>query len=392
MKVLVFGHQYNTCLGIIRALGKVGVEVHLLIRGGRDPFMRFLNPATKSRYLKSARCVLCTNAATWQDELLKTVRYLGVDCVIPGDDFSAAVLDRCADELENIAVPTINGVVGEFEKYSNKMLQVRLAKQIGLNVPESVIFDVSDCREDISASLPYPCFCKAESRVEGSKDAMAICANEGEFRSYLAKVKALGTNHVLVQEFMDIDEEFCVPGVAYDGDVHIPCVVRKLVRAQGPHGGITVQGELVEPSCYAEVVQKVAKIISAISFRGLFDFDFYRANEKYYFCEINFRCGTTSYASVAGGVNLPEMYLLKSGDVAASWDDFGIARHAVFYNDKALEDEVSGGYLTRREARCIRAASDFSFLVDPDDIAPARFAKLFSRTAGFKKILKTHTR
>ncbi len=392
MKVLVFGHQFNTCLGIVRALGMAGAEVHLLMRGGKDPIARSFNPATKSRYLKTARCVYRPSAKAWQDELKKTVSDLGIECVIPGDDFSAALLDGCADGLGGVAVPTINGATGEFVKYSNKMLQVELAKKVGLNVPESHIVEASDCDEDAIARLPYPCFCKAESRVAGSKDAMAKCADDAGFKGYLDKVRALGTDRILVQEFIDIEEEFCVPGVAYDGEVSIPCVVRKLVRAKGPHGGITVQGELMDPDLYSDVVGRVSAILGDIAFRGLFDFDFYFANGKYYFCEINFRCGTTSYAAVAGGVNLPKMYLMKVDDPAASWEGYGTTRSAVFYNDKALADEAAGGYLTEAEVSRIKNESAFSFLEDSDDAAPARFAGMFTCLDGFKKALRVRLR
>ena len=392
MKVLVFGHQFNTCLGIVRALGAAGAEVHLLMRGGKDPIARSLNPATKSRYLKTARCIYRPSAQAWRDELKKTVGGLCIECVIPGDDFSAALLDGCADELGGVVIPTINGETGEFTEYSSKMLQVELAKKAGLNVPESLIVDATDCDEGIISRLPYPCFCKAESRVAGSKDAMAKCADASEFMGYLDKVKALGTDRILVQEFIDIEEEFCVPGVAYDGEVSIPCVVRKLVRAKGPHGGITVQGELMDPGIYSEVVGRVAGILGDVSFRGLFDFDFYFANGKYYFCEINFRCGTTSYAAVAGGVNLPKMYLLKIEDPAASWDGFGTTGHAVFYNDKALADEAAGGYLTEAEVSRIKNESSFSFLEDSDDAAPARFAGMFTCLVDFKRALRARLR
>lgn len=370
MRVMVFGSQYNTNLGLVRSLGASGHEVFLFQRGYRRAFPKALCPSLQSKYLAGSFLASAASDDEIADKLITAARNFNPRCIIPGDDISAAILDSIADSMPSVHCPSIMGRSGLISTYSGKLLQVDLARKCGLNVPETWLLKTKDNEQNMS-DLPFPVFCKAESRITGSKGMMRKCNSASELKTYLRDLAKSGYEEVLVQEYIRIDEEFCISGVAYEGDVFMPYVIKKLLRAKASHAGIAIQGKLYLAERYPEIIAGASKLMKNLAFTGLFDFDFFISSGNLLFCELNLRPGTGGYVAVIGGANLPAMYVSRLQAPNKKWDaPVSTKEGLVFYNDKALFEERLDRAISRKDALAARKESDCSLIYDTRDKKP----------------------
>ena len=73
----------------------------------------------------------------------------------------------------------------------------------------------------IPEDMVYPCFCKPMESITGYKHEMAKCEDEAELRSHLNRLRRIFADRsVLVQEFLEIDNEIDIGGVCLDQGDH----------------------------------------------------------------------------------------------------------------------------------------------------------------------------
>ena len=383
-KVIVIGHGYTSRLGVIRALGRGGYEVTVIVMTGYDRDGRTLNTKKPidcySKYV--SRVLYCASGRK------KLIQLLLTECVdpqqkvvlIPDSDFSTAAVDLNAERLrEDFLFPHINHKPGEIVAWMDKFRQKELAASVGLNVARGWRIDVIEGAYSIPDDILYPCFPKPLATLQGGKRGLKRCNNEAELREVVAFLsKTNPTISILVEEFKKIDVEQALLGFTDGQEVIIPGIIKTRLLAHGGHFGVAIQGEILPVTGYEELIEKFKSIVLRIGFVGIFDIDFYQSEKEIYFCEINFRYGGSGYAYTAMGVNFPVMLVKTLLGESIFEMQRAIVQKAVFVNERMCIDDWYGGYISTKDYYSILNSSDIKFVYDKEDKSPQyQLEKLF---------------
>lgn len=395
-KVVVIGHGYTSRLGVIRALGKAGYEVVVIV------MVRDKQSSRKPRNTKPIDCYskYVSRVLYCPSDKEKLVRVLLSECtdlrqkvvIIPDSDFSTAVVDENANLLsEHFLFPHINHQPGLIVKWMDKCRQKELAVSVGLNVAEGWRINVIDGTYTIPGDLRYPCFPKPSATLIGGKCGLKRCNNEVELRNVLALLTERNSSiSVLVEEYKMIDSEQALLGFSDGKEVIIPGIISTTSLANGGHFGVAKQGIILPVIGYEELVAKFKEFVLKTGFVGIFDIDFYRSGNRYFFCEMNFRYGGSGYAYTAMGVNLPVM-LVRSllGDSIREMQQT-VTQEAVFANERMCIDDWYVGYITTEEYRKLLQEADIRFINDSEDHAPEKRFRRYFLTMACKRIIKRY--
>ena len=391
-KVVVIGHGYTSRLGVIRALGREGYEVIVIVMTGYKSDGKTLITTKPidcySKYV--GRVLYCPSDSK------KLVQLLLSDCVdlqqkaviIPDSDFSTAVVDENAERLsKHFLFPHINHKPGEIVAWMDKFRQKELAASIDLNVTKGCRIDIVDGVYSIPKELQYPCFPKPLATLVGGKCGLKRCNNEAELRDVIAIItQTNSTISILVEEFKKIDVEQALLGITDGKEVIIPGVIKTKSLANGGHFGVAKQGEILPVKGYEELVEKFKEFVLKTRFVGIFDIDFYQSEGKFFFCEMNFRYGGSGYAYTAMGVNLPVMLVKTLTGVSVSGIQKKIKEKAIFVNERMCRDDWAEGYISSMRFHRMLRKADISFVSDPNDPNPE---KEFKKTlCGFNRNIK----
>lgn len=197
-----------------------------------------------------------------------------------------------------------------------------------------------------------------------------------ELQDVLFDAEKNNVDKILVEDYLNIEEEYAALGFSDGNNVSIPGVI-KFVRESQSHKGVAMIGQVLPIDGFQDVIEQFSRFIRQIGLVGLFDIDFFKCHEKFYFGELNVRIGGSGYAYTAMGVNLPEI-LVKSL-LGCSIDDMPITRgSASFVNERMCLDDWYRGFCTTKEYYRIIKDSDISFVDDKEDSKPQIvFVKLF---------------
>ena len=307
-KVVIIGYGFDTRLFLARLLGELGYEVSIIA----------LN-ITKSKPIDCYSKYVKHYYYTQGDNEDKLLHILLNECkhpdqkviLIPINDFSASVLDRNLNLLEpHFLFQHINHIQGAIVEWMNKEKQKKLAHQFGLNVAGSTNIEIVNGSYELPADVHYPCFTKTRSYTPGYKYTLHRCNTEQELRDFLDYLCQKYENITLmVEEYKEIEKEYAVVGVSDGKDVIIPAVVEILSMAKGSDMGIALQGKIVPCNNYENLIHIFKLLILEIGFVGLFDIDFYKSGNQFYFGELNLRIGGSGFSVISNGVNLPEMHI-----------------------------------------------------------------------------------
>ena len=307
-KAVVIGGDHQNTLGIIRSLGEAGLDVSAVITEKKYSFV------SKSKYLKKywlveedEDAILQILLSAFADEKEKIV-------VIPGSDFAQMFLDRNFDQLTSVFIfPNIQNKAGEVCYYMNKLNCNRLAAEAGLNVPYTVQLNLAECtaEELISAHcFPFPVILKSTGGDENSAKSITVVENEAELRIALRRLQEKKRSSVLLQEYLDIEEEFGAVGCVFfhSKEIMLPGMIRKIRFSKVSK---TTYGKIVP---HVEVIDRNAifSFLRKLGFVGIFDLELMICNQKLYFIELNFRNGAYGYAYTKAGVNFPLLWLSEA--------------------------------------------------------------------------------
>ena len=376
-KVVVIGHGYTSRLGVIRALGRVGYEVVVIVMTTykKDGSLNTEKPIDcYSKYV--SKVYYCPSD---RETLIKLLLEKCIDqdqkvVLFTDSDFSEAAVDLNQERLKaHFLFPHINHEQGAVVAWMDKFKQKTVAREVGLNVADGWVIDVRGGTYTIPSEVRYPCFPKPLATLKGGKRGLRRCNNEQELREVIAVLsKTNPTISILVEEFKKIDVEQALLGFTDGKNVIIPGIIKTKLLAHGGHFGVAVQGEIQPVTGYEESVEKFKAFVLKTGFVGIFDIDFYQSEGKYYFCEMNFRYGGSGYAYTAMGVNLPAMMVKTLLGESASEIQKSIGQKAVFVNERMCRDDWAEGYISSiKYYRLLRSANIF-FVRDMNDPAPEK--------------------
>ena len=372
-RVLIFSGlpQYSTALGCIRSLGEAGHDVSLLLPERHGLLTSRSNPATVSKYLRH----LCTydpkNGLEWLEKIKEVAAQdKNLLYVFPVTDSFAVMLDEAASDLEGIEYPGKNGLPGSLVDCMDKHFQAQVAEECGLDVPQCVAVNPASFSIDELSDILFPCFCKAAGRFHGgNKRVMLKCDTFDQLVAHLDANKNMGCN-MIIEQYVDIKLELAIPGVAYRGNVSVPCVLEETHMASGREAGTCMAGAIVSAEKYPVAVEGVKRFMRYLNYSGPFAFDFFVSGDHVYFGEVNLRSGGHMYAITQTGANLPAAYVAANeGDMLAI-ERCASARFGSYRNDKALWEEFNEERMSKSAYKSLCKYADFPLIESTDDAAP----------------------
>lgn len=392
--VIVLSRNYSTGLSVIRSLGAAGYTVDLVASAYRR---RRSIVAASSKYVRNSVEVVSKKVKNGGDvklvrELLNYAgRYDEKPVLFPTDDYTASIMDlnKAILELHFIMPSIVGGGEGSLTEHMDKIVQGRMAEEAGLLTPQEWVFSLEE-ELSIPDDMVYPCFCKPIESVTGYKKEMAVCNDEAELKSHLNRLRRIfAKRSVLVQEFLQIDNEIDLSGVCLDQEIIIPAIIKKTNVAQHEKG-VTLAGRIVPFEEISEIQENVVNMLKKFHYIGMFDMELNVVGDKIYFNEVNLRSGGPNYSYFMSGVNLPALFVKEVlGKRHTPEEEKVDAYGKSFIYEKVAWEDYINGYMTKKELNeCIHSA-DITLLCNEDDPVPGQvFMERIKKSAYRKKLRK----
>nr|MBD5376413.1 hypothetical protein [Bacteroides sp.] len=290
--VIVVGDSFNNTLGLIRSLGRAGINPLLILVGDDRLFV------SKSKYVRETIRVGTVNEAMGKLHELRT-NHRGA-WIICSNDKAAEILDQNEAEFSRYYRTPMQGQ--RIGRLFTKSAQCELAAQCGVTVPQSVIYN----RGESIPQLTYPVLIKPNDSNRGEKADIHICSTRQELEKSLKKNSRC--NQFIVQQFIDKDYEINLIGAVNEHGVAIPGGIRKLRHYPSPNGPCSF-GVYEQIRSLPVDVEPLKRFVETTGYRGPFSIELLHADNTNYFMEMNFRHDGLAYAATAAGVNLLDFYI-----------------------------------------------------------------------------------
>ena len=372
-RVVIIGHSYLSRLSLIRSVAQIGCDITVIMTGPGDN-NRFRKPIDYySKYVshsfycsrKDIPGIIALLKNKCADPVCKTV-------IIPdGDDIVAAIDDHKDELKDNFYFPHIIKDPSSVAYWMEKTHQKELAEKVGLNVAGGTVISIVDGNYSIPDCIQYPCYSKPLATMNGGKGGMRRCDTLYELKDaldYIIQYRK-STVKVLVEDYKEIETEYALLGYSDGSNVIIPAILQFLETSK-KNKGIALQGVVLPVLGFEELLSKFKTFVHRMGFVGVFDIDFYKSGDRFYFCEMNLRFGGSGYAITKLGVNLPA--LMVKDFYGYSKDDMNMSIHtmATYTNERMCMDDWNGGFITRKEFNRYLTGSDISFIPDAEDNRP----------------------
>ena len=296
MRVLVPDDDFTAVLAAVRALRK----------GGYEPWLAMSVPsAYAARSRATAGTVPVPDAGPDPDgfvaALAEAAGRLRVAAVLPGTETSLTVLAGRESDFPGgvvLGVPSREVV----ERAVDKSLLAELAVAAGLKVPETRTISHGDVD-----GVAYPAVVKpVTSAVHGDGAVRLGWVRKIDTPAELrAAVEWMPGDSLIVQPFLD-GALSAACGVFWDG--RLLCVEHQVARRIWP--------PVVGVSSYAETVprdheleQRIAALLGAIGWSGIFELQFIHRPEGEYVIDLNTRFYGSLALAVNSGLNLPSIWV-----------------------------------------------------------------------------------
>ena len=306
--------------------------------------------------------------------------------LLPTSDFSAVAIDESKNLLlDHFLFPRV--AVGSVRDWMDKGLQKARAREIGLNVPDAHIINISNGIYEIPEDIAYPCFTKPLVTIVGGKKCFNRCDNYEELQKALDHIGARQDARILVEDFKEIEKEYAVVGFSDGENVVIPGVIH-LMSQTASHFGVAMTGTIDPIIGLRPLIEQMKEFVRRVGFIGLFDIDFYYSENLYWFGEMNLRFGGSGYAATRSGVNLPAMLIRAFRGESYSGMKQQIEKSSSFVNERMCEDDWYQGVISLKQYRHILSSADISFVRDAQDPKPEKIFALMHYIRPIKKYLR----
>lgn len=375
--VVVMSRNYSTGLSVIRSLGTEGYTVDLVASAPREGASDFI---AKSRFLRKAVEVVAPKLKDEDDPALveALLQYRNTwpvrPVIIAADDYTASVMDLHRDELSDIFVmpQIVDGVQGTLTTLMDKSIQGEMARQVGIKTPQEWVVSLRNEDIDISRVAIYPCYVKPLGSIIGYKQEMARCDDPQALVQHLQKLREFYSNRsVLVQEFMNIDEEYDIEGICVDQDIYLFGVIWKERVAQYDKG-VPLAGKTFSLDMLDGFLDKVYALLKAFHYVGMFDLGVNYIDGEFYFNEINLRSGGTNYVYYKSGVNLSDLFVRAAlGEDIFNGPRAEMEFGKTYLYEKVAWDDFFHGYLPKEELDERLESAEIKIINDDMDPEPA---------------------
>lgn len=383
-KVVIIGHGYLSRLSLIRSVGSAGYEVIVIVTM-YGPLNTTKPIDCHSKYV--SKFFYCN--AKDEDGLIKLLLN---DCtasdqkvvIIPDSDFSAAFVDRNRDSLSPFFIfPYILDDTHYVSDWMDKEKQKQLARKLGISTPGTTKLHIENNIIPSLSGVRYPCFTKSLATIGGGKQWFRRCNDKEELQAALSSFAKSEAADILVEDYIDIEQEFAVVGLTDGDSVFIPGVIQFIENCK-KHLGIARKGKIVPLAGFENLIDKFSTYVKETRFKGLFDIDFLYSHGCYYFCEMNFRFGGSGYAYTCSGVNLPALYVdMMCGNMQWRDENKTITEEKIYVNERMLLDDLKSLNISLKQFDAAINSADIRFTYDINDPKPHQ---LFKRTVFKEKV------
>lgn len=382
--VIVIGKNYATALGVIRSLGEAGYGVKLI--GMNQGTVQI---AGKSKYVSQYAV-----AEIDFESLFGAMERLRGNAesvlVIPTNDGICKLLDEHASQLsQSYLIPNIHNKENALSEFMDKMAQKKLAIQCGIRVANGNCFHTNEPMPDSAMKeIGFPCFVKpvASANVIGCKTLFAKCDTHEELAEAINYAARRNCEKVLVEQYLNIDEELCVYGVAGNGVVYAPACVAAIRGGFAEHKGVTAEGKVFPASRLGVIQNQIEDFIRRSGLIGMFCTDIIRCGQELYYVETNLRFGGSGYAITLAGANLPAALadMVYGHSVNRPMT---VAREIAFLNERIEFDAYCGGFYSKKEYEFHMSGGQERFIRSAVDKEPwIAFQRITRRQIVKKKI------
>ena len=378
--VIVISRVYSNGLAVARSLGAAGYDVKYIASSNREGTNGIIR---RSKYISEFREVVSAKDIEGRDiqALIDAIMEFAADAddkplLFTADDFTTSIIDNNRDLLSaHFLMPFIaDGRQRELTALMDKTVQCSMAAKLGLLVADTRKISLREEELIIPDDIPYPCYVKPVRSIEGYKTEMKICCDEADLRDHLAVMRMRNSDRdVIVQEYLQIEQEYASAGVCLDQKVILPALIRK--NSIGKHGrGVTLTGELVPVDVIGEdTCKKAIELLRSFRYTGNFGMEFAVAGGKVYFNEVNLRSAGESYAYYRSGCNLPAIFAdhMFGQESFGDYEFEGIGKTLLY--EKIAWDDYLYGHISREELDRYVEETDLKILLDDDDPAPGEY-------------------
>lgn len=314
-KVVIIGssNNYNE-LGLVRSFGVCGIKPYGIIicaQGKRKDWLHQSKYWKKVWFVSNADNAIKCLMENFSKEEEKPVLTTPVDYVMQ-------IIDNRYDELsKNFLVQSINKKQGEINKFTNKLNQAVLTRQLGFETLETEVLDLTG-NGVVSTKIDYPIIFKPVAGGEGSKDDITFCWNEKEKNEAIEKFRRKKYTRILCQRYLYDRTEIIAYGALNKCVGLCSYTVLKNKRQWPPFYGVGSLGILVTEKAILDYVDRLYHAIMNYGYDGPIDTDILLDNKtgKLYLSEYNWRPGGRNYTSLGTKIySIVLWYYSKIGEI-----------------------------------------------------------------------------
>lgn len=368
---IVLGWNYSTSLGVVRALGMAGYTVDLYFIAKAVGNSRI---TASSKYLRRVTEHIGRDDDAIIAELENIYSNEISQCLlIPTDDYTSSLLDRYHKRLSSKFLTPFagEGEDGTITRLMDKSLQTEIASSFGLRIIRyKKVFLPENGEIQIPDGVEFPSFVKPLVSLDGRKTEMRRIDCETELLDHLEMMRSHWSDRmVIVQDFIDIDEEYSISGLCLDKTVILPALLKRLYVGKHERG-VTIVGKLVPLEDNISFANQIRDFLKSLHYTGLFCIDLVRSKDSIYFSEINLRSAGSLYGFVKAGANLPSV--LVKHLLRLPWDEkeTQVSFGKTFFYDKVGWEDLILGLCTRKDFNNYLKTSDYTFMKDDEDPKP----------------------
>lgn len=385
-KAVVIGVTYSTRLNLARTLSRAGFDVTLIYFSPLAPEENDPNPPFDTY----SNCVSrCFHVRKHENDLIPLLLDKCADpeakvLLLPACDYSIAIVDANQDVLTGLFLfPHVNHKSGELTELMDKTVQKSLAREVGLNIAEATEISVDGGKYEIPDEIKYPCFPKPASSFKGGKGGLVKCDDRKALAAAIDDIVSKGGTDliVLVEEYINIEQEYALVGFSDGDNVIIPALLELLVVSKA-YNGIALKGRVFPTDGYEDLLEQFKGFVRRTGFVGVFDIDFYQSGGKLYFGEMNLRFGGSGDAVTKMGVDLPAMYarFMTEGVTSDLYEFKPVTSSSVYVNDKICFDDLRLRAVTFWQDNRFFREAEIRFMPDNKDPEPyRRYHKAYMR-------------
>ena len=295
IEVVILGQHCLNTLGQIRSIGALGIHSDVIWISSDQ------HSPKGSRWIKQFK-----SFPSFEDGLnylvenytdIKKKYFISTD-----SDEVVSLLDLNYNKLKDRFVFFNAGENGKLSLFMPKFNQCNLAENQGMRIPQSELVK----RGELPQKLTYPIFTKSPSSKGKWKDNAFICHNPDEL---LTAYNVISTEMVLLQEFVEKENEIAIEGVSIDGGRELYAPIQgEYLRIKEGSFGTWKKNEAYNMG--DNLFCKIKNIFQEIGYSGVFEIEFLKdKNGNLFFLEINFRHTQYNHALTRMGVNLFQIWI-----------------------------------------------------------------------------------